>query len=138
MATMAAAPLGHFLQGFQVGLAGDAGIGAVQAQRNGAVDDQQVLALVVLHGLVQGFLGLVAGGGHQGFLIVQRNGVEDQPSMVGEWERVMDSVQPVHSWNGSQITEGRLVAAGAAAIASAMAGPRTAAAPSGTPTWRST
>jgi hypothetical protein len=35
----------------------------------------------------------------------------------------MDSVQPVHSWNGSQITEGRLVAAGAAAMASAIARP---------------
>jgi hypothetical protein len=41
------------------------------------------------------------------------------PSMVGECERVIDSVQPVHSWNGSQITEGRLEAA----IASAMARP---------------
>jgi hypothetical protein len=38
-----------------------------------------------------------------------------RPSMVGEWERVMDSVQPVHSWNGNQITDGRLTAAGAAA-----------------------
>jgi hypothetical protein len=35
----------------------------------------------------------------------------------------MDSVQPVHSWNGNQITEGRLVAAGAEAIASAIARP---------------
>ena len=41
------------------------------------------------------------------------------PSRVGECERVIDSVQPVHSWNGSQITDGRF----AAAIASAMARP---------------
>ncbi len=37
----------------------------------------------------------------------------------------MDSVQPVHSWNGNQITEGRLVADGAAASADAMARPAT-------------
>ena len=41
------------------------------------------------------------------------------PSSVGECERVIDSVQPVHSWNGSQITDGRR----AAAIASAMTSP---------------
>ncbi len=28
-------------------------------------------------------------------------------STVGECERVNDSVQPVHSWKGSQMTEGR-------------------------------
>jgi cell division FtsZ-interacting protein ZapD len=47
------------------------------------------------------------------------------PSMVGECDRVIDSVQPVHSWNGSQMTEGRLVAACAAASADAMARPAT-------------
>jgi predicted metal-dependent phosphotriesterase family hydrolase len=43
------------------------------------------------------------------------------PSIVGECDRVIDSVQPVHSWNGSQMTDGRLDAA----IASAMARPAT-------------
>ena len=33
------------------------------------------------------------------------------PSSVGAWERVIDSVHPVHSWNGSQMTDGRLAAA---------------------------
>jgi cell division FtsZ-interacting protein ZapD len=47
------------------------------------------------------------------------------PSMVGECDRVIDSVQPVHSWNGSQMTDGRLVAACAAASADAMARPAT-------------
>ena len=45
--------------------------------------------------------------------------------MVGECDRVIDSVQPVHSWNGNQMTEGRRVAAGVAASADAMARPAT-------------
>ncbi len=36
-------------------------------------------------------------------------------SSVEPCARVMDSVQPVHSWNGSQITEGRRACASAAA-----------------------
>ena len=37
--------------------------------------------------------------------------------MVGAAERVKDSVQPVHSWNESQITDGRLALSRAAATA---------------------
>jgi hypothetical protein len=40
--------------------------------------------------------------------------------MVGEWDRVSDSVQPVHSWNDSQITDGRRALANASAMAGAM------------------
>ena len=44
------------------------------------------------------------------------------PSTVGVCERVSDSVQPVHSWNDSQITEGRLAFSRALAIAGTMDG----------------
>ena len=37
--------------------------------------------------------------------------------MVGAWLRVSDSVQPVHSWKESQMTEGRLAFSRAAAMA---------------------
>ena len=43
-------------------------------------------------------------------------------SSVGEYERVSDSVQPVHSWNDSQITDGRLALISASAIAVAVPG----------------
>jgi hypothetical protein len=43
-----------------------------------------------------------------------------RPSTVGEWDRVRDSVQPVHSWNDSQITDGRRALANASAMAGAM------------------
>jgi hypothetical protein len=43
-------------------------------------------------------------------------------STVGLWERVSDSVQPVHSWKESQITEGRLAFSSAAAMAGTMPG----------------
>src|SRR5512141_2533628 len=46
------------------------------------------------------------------------------PSMVGECERVSDSVQPVHSWKESQITEGRFACSSAAATARDMVGGR--------------
>ena len=38
------------------------------------------------------------------------------PSSEGACERVIDSVQPVHSWNGSQMTEGRRAFSSALAI----------------------
>ena len=43
-------------------------------------------------------------------------------SSVGECERVSDSVQPVHSWNDNQITEGRRAFSSAAAMAGTMLG----------------
>ena len=43
-------------------------------------------------------------------------------STVGEWARVMDSVQPVHSWKESQITEGRRACSSALAMDGTMAG----------------
>ena len=43
-------------------------------------------------------------------------------SSVGEYERVSDSVQPVHSWNDSHITDGRLALISASAIAFAVPG----------------
>ena len=43
-------------------------------------------------------------------------------SSVGEKERVRDSVQPVHSWKDSQITDGRLALTSASAIAVAVPG----------------
>ena len=44
------------------------------------------------------------------------------PSTVGDAERVSDSVQPVHSWKDSQITEGRRAFSIASAIRGIMLG----------------
>jgi len=43
-------------------------------------------------------------------------------SREGEWERVRDSVQPVHSWKESQITDGRVTLPSFSAISAAMDG----------------
>ena len=43
-------------------------------------------------------------------------------SSVGDAERVSDSVQPVHSWNDSQITDGRRACSSALAILGTRAG----------------
>ena len=43
-------------------------------------------------------------------------------STVEVWARVSDSVQPVHSWNDSQITYGRMAFSSAAAMAGTMLG----------------
>src|SRR5512141_2371166 len=45
-------------------------------------------------------------------------------SRVEPWARVMDSVQPVHSWNGSQITDGRRACSSAAAMRGTVADDR--------------
>jgi hypothetical protein len=44
------------------------------------------------------------------------------PSTVGDAERVSDSVQPVHSWNDSQMTDGRRAFSIASAIRGIMLG----------------
>ena len=46
------------------------------------------------------------------------------PSTEGEWERVRDSTQPVHSWNDSHTTEGRFAFSSAAANAGTAPGGR--------------
>ncbi len=45
-----------------------------------------------------------------------------RPSSVGEDDRVSDSVQPVHSWNDSQMTEGRRACSSACAMRGTIAG----------------
>ena len=45
-----------------------------------------------------------------------------RPSTVGDAERVSDSVQPVHSWKDSQITDGRRAFSMAAAMRGIMLG----------------
>ena len=62
---------GCLFQQIQVGPASDAGIRAVLPHGDGAIDDQQVLALVFFHRGVQGLLGLETRGGHQRLLVVQ-------------------------------------------------------------------
>ena len=45
-------------------------------------------------------------------------------SIVGAWLRVIASVQPVHSWKLSQITDGRAWLSSACAMRGAIAGGR--------------
>ncbi len=54
----------------------DRAIGAVLARRDGALDDGDVLALVVLDRLGQVLLGAIAGGGHDRLVVVDRERVE--------------------------------------------------------------
>jgi len=85
-------------------VAADLAVDAVVLDRDGALDHQDILALVGLHGgLARGF-GLVAGGGHQGLVVIERNDVEDeflQGRMLGAQQRfgaagAFLEVQPDH------------------------------------------
>ena len=69
----------HFHQRLIVADAGDGGVARVGVgPRQGAVHDEQILAVVLLDRLVAGGLGLMPGGGLQRFLVVQGDDVEDQ------------------------------------------------------------
>ncbi len=57
--------------------AADRAVGAVGPGRDRALDDGDVLALVVLDGLGEVLLGLVAGGRHDRLVVVDREHVED-------------------------------------------------------------
>jgi len=65
----------HDLQGRS---AADLAVDAVVLDRDGALDHADVLALVLLHRLVEGVLDLVPGSGEQGFVVVEGDQVEDQ------------------------------------------------------------
>ena len=96
------------LQDVDRGAAADLAVDAVVLRRDRAFDDEDVLALVLLHRRLARRLGLVAGGGEERLVVVERDEVEDQLRRAsGATVRSSDSVQPVHSWKWSQITEGR-------------------------------
>ena len=70
--------LGAFLDQIQGGLAADLAVDAVVLDRDGALDHQDILAPVLLHGGFAGGLDLMAGGGEQGLVIIQRDDLQDQ------------------------------------------------------------
>ena len=77
-AIVAAAPAADITRDLQGGFSANRAIGAVGAGRNGALDQGDIFARIVMDGLRQGLLGLTAGGSHQRFMIVEGNHIEDE------------------------------------------------------------
>jgi len=77
---------GCFFEDLPRAFAADAAIGVV-FRRHRAFNREDVSARILLHGVFQALLGLVAGGGHQRLGVVERNVVEEQ----GLDNRVVDA-----------------------------------------------
>ena len=71
-------PFRRVVQRLQRGLSGDLAEDPVLLGRDGTFHDQDVLAVVLPHGVVERLLGLGAGSGHQRFVVIERDHVQDQ------------------------------------------------------------
>lgn len=60
------------------GAPADLAIDPVVLGRDGPFDDEDVLAVVLPHGLLAGLFGQMAGGGEERFVIIERDQIDDQ------------------------------------------------------------